>query len=430
MSYITLFQLNNLILNTLDQHLEPHYWVVAEIGEMREAQKGHCYLDLVEKEGPHLTAKMKAVIWAYDYRNLKGFFQTVTGKRLQPGMKILAKVGVQFHEVFGLNLQIRDLDPNFTLGERARHRQQVIDRLSQEELLHSNKQLVLPLVPQRVAVISAETAAGYGDFMDQLINNEWGYRFEVSLFKSIMQGTEAVPSLASALEKVYQQDSLYDLLVIIRGGGSQVDLDCFDSYQVAAAVAKSPLPVITGIGHERDQTVVDLVAHTSLKTPTAVAEFLLSGMKTVDLELNDLGQRLRLSVVSQLQGHQSKLQRLSVNLGHFTKALLQRQHHQHAIYAQRLSSAARRVLQENRFMLQQTENFLAQYPQKLLQQERRLLSSLEGKIKLADPHNILKRGFSITYKNGMVVKKGEEVKPGDELVTKTQTTDIRSKVHE
>ncbi|MDH3710995.1 MAG: exodeoxyribonuclease VII large subunit [Cyclobacteriaceae bacterium] len=428
MSYITLFQLNTLIQSTLEQQLQPFYWAVAEISELRVAPKGHCYLELVEKDGEHLTAKIRANIWAYDYRNLSNFFHNVTGKKLQPGMKILAKVKVEFHEVFGMSLHIRDLDPNFTLGERARQRQLVVERLTREDLLGRNKQLALPLVPQRIAVISAETAAGYGDFMHQLVQNQWGYHFQVKLFKSVMQGTEAVSSINSSLEKIYQQADEFDLLVIIRGGGSQVDLDCFDHYELTAMVARSPLPVVTGIGHERDQTVLDLVAHTRLKTPTAVAEFLLSGMNAVEHELNELSQRLRRAALLQLQTQDHALTKLKGNLEHKSLALIQKMDHRQDLLQQKLVAAIRGVIQHANHELNSIEGVLKSQPLRLLKQEHQLLAALEDKIKLADPRHILKRGFTITYREGKVLKPGEEVVPGEEIETRTQTALIKSKV--
>ncbi len=428
MSYITLFKLNTLIQSTLEQQLQPFYWVVAEISELRVAPKGHCYLELVEKDGEHLTAKIRANIWAYDYRNLSSFFHNVTGKKLQPGMKILAKVKVEFHEVFGMSLHIRALDPNFTLGERARQRQLVVERLTREDLLGRNKQLALPLVPQRIAVISAETAAGYGDFMHQLVQNQWGYHFQVKLFKSVMQGTEAVSSINSSLEKIYQQADEFDLLVIIRGGGSQVDLDCFDHYDLTAMVARSPLPVVTGIGHERDQTVLDLVAHTRLKTPTAVAEFLLSGMNAVEYELNELSQRLRRATLLQLQTQDHALTKLKANLEHKSLALIQKLDHRQDLLQQKLVAAVHRVIQQANHELNSIEGVLKSQPLRLLKQEYQLIAAMEDKIKLADPRHILKRGFTITYREGKVLKPGEEVVPGEEIETRTQTALIKSKV--
>ena len=302
--------------------MERSYWVVAEIGEIRVNQKGHCYLELVEKEGQKLIAKLRGTIWAYDFYNLNNLFRSVTGQPLKTGMKILSRVMVQFHELYGLSLHIKDLDPNFTLGERARHRQLVIDRLTTEGVWHHNKSVSLPLVPQRVAVISSRGAAGYGDFMDQLMNNLPGYKFKVRLFETVMQGEEAVRSVIRSLKQAGSQKHEFDLVALIRGGGSQVDLDCFDDYALALEITKCPLPVITGIGHLRDDTIADMVAHSKMKTPTAVAEFLINGMEAFDQQLNFQADRIKNLAMRQLGDQQTSLFGLLKNLDHSARIAL------------------------------------------------------------------------------------------------------------
>ena len=239
-------------------------------------------LELVEKDDNKVIAQVKANIWAYEYRKLSLKFQAATNESLRPGMKVLLLVAVTFHEVYGLSLNVRDIDPAYTMGEMALKKRKVIERLTKEGLVKLNKSLSLPVVPQRIAVISSPTAAGYGDFFGQLDNNPYGYKFVHTLFPALMQGSGAEQSIISALRKVSQKIDLFDVLVIIRGGGSVIDLNCFDSYDLASEVARSPLPVITGIGHEKDDTVVDITAHTKMKTPTAVAEFLISGLRSFE----------------------------------------------------------------------------------------------------------------------------------------------------
>ena len=424
MGFITLFQLTQTIRQQLEQNLEPHYWVVAEIGEMRVTQKGHCYLDLVEHEGQHLTAKLRGTIWAYDYSNLSSFFKSVTGKPLQPGMKVLVKAAVQYHELYGLSVTIRDIDPNFTLGERARQRRKIIDQLEKEGLMDQNRGLRLPLVPQRIAIVSAETAAGYGDFIKQL--TQYQYAFFPVLFKSIMQGAEAVPSLISALEKVFLKAQAFDVLVIIRGGGSQVDLDCFDNYEVAKMVANSPIPVLTGIGHDRDETIVDLVAHTRLKTPTAVAEFLLSGMSAFDQQLNLLAQRLKVGVMHQIQSQSNRLLQLGSRINYQSRALLQQKRHQQILLQQKLINLTDRYFENGHQKLMELQKSLQHKPIQVVARQRQVLEGLESRLKLGDPQRILARGFSITYKHGEVLKEDNAVEPGDELTTKTSNQTIIS----
>ncbi|MCZ6899868.1 MAG: exodeoxyribonuclease VII large subunit, partial [Bacteroidetes bacterium] len=282
MNHLSLFELNRLIKSALDNNLAPSYWVVCEISDLRENQRGHCYLELVEKEGDEVIAKMRGVIWANNYRNLSTWFYSATGQTLKTGLKILANVQIQFHEIFGLNLNIRDIDASFTLGEKEKQKHIVIDQLIEEGVFEINKTLNFPIVPQNIAIISSPTAAGYEDFINHLKNNQYGYRFTAKLYKSIMQGDEAIPSIIESLHRVNNLVDRFDILVLIRGGGSRVDLDCFDSYDLSSHIAQFPIPVVTGIGHERDESICDLVAHTNLKTPTAVSEFIIN--QVIDFE--------------------------------------------------------------------------------------------------------------------------------------------------
>ena len=428
MQHLTLFQLNQIIKSTLNQQLAPSYWVVAEIGEMRINQKGHCYMEFVEKEEQRLTAKLRANIWAYDFSNLNSLFRSVTGQPLKSGMKILARIMVQFHEVYGLSLQVKDLDPNFTLGERARQRQVVIDRLNQEGIMNNNASLRLPIVPQRIAVVSSSTTAGYGDFMDQLINNQQKYRFQVDLFETIMQGDEAAESIARAMRRAVENKEQFDVLVLIRGGGSQIDLDCFNSYLLASEIARFPLPVITGIGHQRDDTIADLVANTKIKTPTAVAEFLINGMKAFEEQLNFQFEQIKDHASRHLQNQRTQLFGMLKNLGHGAKTLINNNKHALGILKQRLMSGVDSCIKENRSQLLHYQEVLYKQPYVVVSQERRLLQVLETKITMADPENILKRGYTITYLNNQVIKPDTEIREGDELNTKLYAKSIRSKV--
>ena len=430
MQQITLYQLNKLIQETLEQNLDRSYWVVAEIGEIRVNQKGHCYLELVEKQGQRLIAKVRANIWAYDFYNLNSLFRKVTGHPLKSGMKILARAGVQFHELYGLSLHINDLDPNFTLGERARHRQEVIDRLTKEGAMQLNKNLPLPMVPQRIAVISSSTAAGYGDFMDQLVGNLQQYTFEVKLFETIMQGEEAVESVTRALRRVGETKTGFDLVALIRGGGSQVDLDCFDSYSVAVEIAKCPLPVVTGIGHQRDDTIADMVAHSKMKTPTAVAEFLINGMQAFDQQLDFQYNRVRDLTRILLSQQQTRLFGLLKNLDHCARVAVSSNQHRLEMLYQRLGSGARGVLKSGRQKLHQHLEMLQKVPGKVISGKQRELQLLEARVKLADPSNILKRGYSITYLQGSVLKQGIDINPGDEIETHLSSRIIKSNVTE
>ncbi len=405
MESLTLFELNNLIKQVLDLNLSPTYWVVAEIGEMRLNQKGHCYMELVEKEGEIVKAKTKANIWSYTYRNLSGWFESITKQSLQPGLKILAQVEVNFHELYGFSLTVKDIDPNFTLGERARKKQEVIAQLEADGVLDMNQGIPLPLVPQNIAVISSETAAGYGDFMDQLNNNKHHYKFNVKLFKALMQGEKAKDSIIDAMHQINETIEKFEMVVIIRGGGGQVDLDCFDTYDLATHIAQFPIPVITGIGHERDETIADLVAHTKLKTPTAVAEFLING----------------------LENFEGKLDEFFNNIWHYSNEYLSAQNYSlEHLKNQLVYGTKQSLLNANNTIRYLTEK-LRTNPNTFLNKEHAKIELLEKSIALLNPINVLKRGYSITRVNGKVVQK-QKLKKGDLLETEILGSFIESSI--
>ncbi len=405
MESLSLFELNNLVKQVLDLNLAPTYWVVAEIGEMRLTQKGHCYMELVEKKGEIIKAKSKANIWSYTYRNLSGWFESITKQSLQPGLKILAQVEVNFHELYGFSLTVKDIDPNFTLGERARKKQEVIAQLEDDGVLDMNKEIPLPLVPQNIAVISSETAAGYGDFIDQLNNNKYHYKFNVKLFKALMQGEKAKDAIINAMYLIHKAIESFEVVVIIRGGGSQVDLDCFDTYDLAAHIAQFTIPVITGIGHERDETIADIVAHTKLKTPTAVAEFLING----------------------LESFEGKLDNLFNNIWHYSNEYLSGQNNNLDLLKNQLIYGTKQSLHHANNTIDHLTEKAQNNPKIFLEKAHAKIDLLEKSVALLDPINVLKRGYSITKINGKVLKK-QKLKTGDLLETETLGSLIKSKV--
>lgn len=403
---LRLHELSTLIRHVISDALPDACWVVAEIAEAKLNQKGHCYLDLVEKEGDKIIAQMKATIWAYEYRKLNHKFRAATNESLKPGMKVLLMAAVNFHEVYGLSLNVRDIDPAYTMGEMALKKREVIERLTKEGIIGLNKGLPLPIVPQRIAVISSPTAAGYGDFFDQLDNNPYGYRFTHVLFPALMQGAEAEASIISAMKRASQQRDSFDLLVIIRGGGSAIDLSCFDSYPLASRVARFPLPVLTGIGHEKDDTVVDLTAHTRMKTPTAVAEFLISGLRSFEETVMDIQDRLirhteRL-IRDERYGLLTLIQRLNVISIKLTTALSHR--------------------------MKEAEKDLRSHTRQLLQRSGSRLESLEKVIHLLDPENVLRRGYSITHHRGKVLTETSLLGKGSVIETKLYSGTLKSVV--
>jgi exodeoxyribonuclease VII large subunit len=286
---IKLSELNGLVRKVVTDAFPEKIWVIGEISEMKINRNGHCYLNLIEKDEATDTvvAQARATIWSYTFRMLRPYFETTTGQILIEGLKVLVNVSVEFHELYGYSLNIQDIDPTYTLGDMARRRREIIARLTDEGVLDMNKEVEFPLAPQKIAVISSETAAGYRDFTDHLLNNPAGYIFYPKLFPAVMQGSQTEISVIEALDHIYEYEDLFDVVVIIRGGGSQIDLSCFDNYNLAYHITQFPLPVITGIGHEKDNTIVDLVAHTRLKTPTAVAEFLIGEVAGFDQQIEE-----------------------------------------------------------------------------------------------------------------------------------------------
>lgn len=278
---LSLVELNMLVRRSVRACLPDEYWVQAELSDVRSNYSGHCYLEFVQKDSKSnaLVAKARGIIWNNVYSRLKPFFERETGQLFVSGIKVLVKVTVDFHELYGYSLTVVDIDPTYTLGDMARRRKEIISRLESEGILTLNKELELPVLAQRIAVISSATAAGYGDFCNQLEHNPYGFVFYPHLFQAVMQGDKVELSIIAALEKIYQTQEKWDVVVIIRGGGATSDLSGFDTYNLAAHCAQFPLPVLTGIGHERDDTVLDVVSHTRVKTPTAAAEFLINHLR-------------------------------------------------------------------------------------------------------------------------------------------------------
>lgn len=286
--YITLSTLNLQIKDALNKSFPYKVWVVAEISEVRRNTNGHCYLELVETKDGQKIAQMKATIWAGKFKEISKKFTTETGESIRKGISILLLATVRFHELYGLSLDISDIDPSYSMGDLARKKRETIKRIKKEGLWELNKSKHLPEVIQNIAVVSSPTAAGYHDFCSCLDNNPYRYKFTYQLFPAIVQGAEAVYSVPQALKKIEKYADYFDVIVIVRGGGSQLDLSCFDSYEIASQITISSLPVITGIGHERDDTVSDMVAHLKLGQPRAVAEFIINKARDFELSIDDI----------------------------------------------------------------------------------------------------------------------------------------------
>ncbi len=392
----SLSELGKCIKMTLKTAFSEPVWVRAEISEMHENVSGHCYLDLIEKadDTDVLVAKQKATIWAFTYRMLKPYFESETGATLRAGMKVLLLCEVEFHEVYGVSLNVRDIDPAFTVGEMAVRRAEIIRRLTDDGIVDMNKQQPLAPVPQRVAVISSATAAGYGDFCDQLRNNVFGYTFYTKLFPATMQGAQTEQSVVAALDKICDFIDNFDVVVIIRGGGATSDLVAFDNYNLALHCAQFPLPIISGIGHQRDESVVDLVAHTRVKTPTAAAEFLVARINDFEKNIDEMAQNVAFSAREVVHDELLRLQQRIARLG-----------------------VVQRVCVRHDAALQHLTMRLRNAAKMAISSEEKRMALVEKSIEYADPATLLQRGFTLTTKHGKIVKSVCDVAPGDIVTT-------------
>jgi exodeoxyribonuclease VII large subunit len=323
----SLSELNGLVKDTIKIAFPQTYWLRAETSDVRvNASSGHCYLEFVEKDstGNSIIAKARGSIWAKTFWKVKAYFEQTTGQSFASGIKVMVKVSIEFHELYGYSLNVVDIDPTYTLGDMARKRLEIIERLKTEGVFTLNKELTFPTLPKRIALITSPTAAGYEDFLNQLNNNKSGYVFSVKLFPAIMQGDRTESSIITALEQVYDEEDKFDVVAIIRGGGATSELSCFDSYMLAAHCAQFPLPIITGIGHERDESIVDMVANTRMKTPTAVAEFLINKMDEAWETVSSLSDLLTKRVKDTISTEENLLKLLSSRLPDIAKQSIER----------------------------------------------------------------------------------------------------------
>lgn len=408
MESLSLYELGRLIRHTLNAGLPDAYWVQAELSEVREAYNGHCYVELVQKaeRGNALLAKARGTIWANIYKMLKPYFENATGQRFTAGIKVLLQVTVDYHEQYGLSLTVHDVDPTYTLGDMARRRREILAQLEEEGVLTLNKEIDFPVLPQRVAVISAAGAAGYGDFCDQLTSNPYGFVFYPKLFPAVMQGDRVEETVIAALDRIAAERDQWDVVVIIRGGGATSDLSGFDTYPLAANCAQFPLPIITGIGHERDDTVLDMVAHTRVKTPTAAAEFLVASLADAATRLDTLVSSLTIGITERMHREDRRVEQL----------------------AQRLPSLFALVQAKQLHRIEQLENSLRTSLANTMLRHTHRLQLIEKTIEGASPQLMLQRGYSITRCNGRVVSDVASLPEGALLTTEFADGEVNSSV--
>lgn len=394
------------------------YWVRAEISEIRENSNGHCYLELIEKDssGKLIVAKSRASIWADTYRMIKPYFVKETGQELKSGMKVMVQVSISFHELYGFNCAIRDIEPSFTIGDLAKKRQEAIRQLQEDGIWDMNRTLNLPIPLNRIAIITSSTAAGYGDFIDQLTRNKQGYRFRTFFFPATMQGDGAAKSIINALDNIYEQQEQFDAVAIIRGGGATTDLLAYDEYELAACCAQFPLPIITGIGHDRDQSVVDMVANTRCKTPTAVAAFLIEQMDETASALLSLKESLKSLVNKNFEDAHSRLKNDALAFSQRINILLREEKQEMERKQSKVRYTISLLLMRQVQRIKEANNRIRNVINGKISEEKHHLAISEKAIHLLSPEYILKKGYSLTVKEGKIVKSHTELNKGD-LIT-------------
>lgn len=426
---LSLYELNQLVRQAISLTLTEEYWVEAELSEARE-NGGHLYMELVEKDehGNTPLAKASAKCWRSAWAVLRPKFERQTNMRLRAGMKVMLRVYPQFHETYGFSWIVTDIDPTYTLGDMARRRLEIIKILKEEGVFELNKQLPLPMFAQRVAVISSETAAGYGDFCNQLRGNAYGFSFSVTLFHAIMQGEGVEQSVVEALNRIYDSVDSFDCVVIIRGGGASSDLSGFDSLALAENIANFPLPVITGIGHDRDETVADMVAHSKVKTPTAAAALLIDNLCGVMNRIDTAKQRIYNQVRMLMQTEKQRILRISQLVPTLFSVVTTREEARLERIFQRMSTACLSSMAEKGNHISLLESRLLMNVERKVQAEHHRLELLEQRLSALDPQVLLKRGYSITTLNGKSVVDATALKSGDVIKTRFANGTISSVV--
>lgn len=436
----SLYELVSSVRRCLEASFDGKYWVRAETSDVRRTgSSGHCYLELLEKgKDGGVRAKVRASIWGATYQSIDHSFRQAGLQSLTSGMSILALVQITYHEQYGLSLNIVDIDPSYSLGDIARLRMETIARLKRENIFTDNKSLPLPRLLLRLAIISSPTAAGLGDFLDQLNSNRYGLRFYTSLIGAQMQGDGTGQSIIRALYRIINNSEHFDAVIIIRGGGAVSDLRAFDSYDLCSACAQFPLPILCGIGHERDESVLDLVAHTSLKTPTAVAEYLIHRHYSELNLTNELAQRLTQATARLSIERARVLDAMTSRLPNITGRVLQSEHRRLSATQYQLSSIARRQVVERKQLLTSQHTMLSYISRKnLIREQERIahtserirmplrmqlermaqrIEQYDQAIRLAHPDNILRRGFALVSHKGAIVTQADSLRPSDEIM--------------
>lgn len=448
-SSFTLLELLRKIKKTVNTVFEPSVWVRAEINNVSEASSGHCYLELIQKaqDSDIIIAQAKASIWSSNYSYIKNYFESITKTKFQKGIIVLIKISIDFHEKYGFSLNIRDIDPNYTVGDLVRQKKVIIDKLKKDGIFDMNRNLELENVIQSIAIISSVNAAGYEDFINHINNNKYKLKFNIKLFQADMQGVKTEETVINSLIEIYNDNINFDAVVIIRGGGSKTDLSYFDNYNIASYISQFPIPILSGIGHDRDESIVDMVANKNFKTPTAVADFIIENNLIFENYIDNIYKQIINISKEIINSNNTKL--LNYNIKTLKiRDLLNNEIKNNSELSQRLKMAIKDFfnnsfksieIHKNNLKLLALQNYssenikLNNYEEKLLLSNKHffdnkinILNSYEVKINFMNPNNILKRGFSISKINGKIISTNSVIKSGDKLETITADKSINS----
>lgn len=429
MDRLTLYELNSLVKETIELTFTQQFWVEAELADATE-RRGHLYLDLVQKDEHSATpiARASARCWASVWASVRPRFERTTRQRLTAGMKVLLRVYPQFHQAYGFSWIVTDIDPTYTLGDMQRQRQEIIDRLKRDGVFDMQRELTLPMFCQRIAVISSATAAGFGDFCNHLQHNDYGFHFAVELFPAIMQGEQVEPTVISALDSINSRIDDFDCVVIIRGGGATVDMSGFNTLLLAENVANFPLPIITGIGHDRDESIIDMISFMQVKTPTAAAAFLIERLLNVSERITAATGSITRCVQEKLEYERIRLTALSTRIPILFSLTKTRQLSIIDSLTQRMTAAVQQDIRQRQHQLQIAAQRLAPATQRTMQQEQHRLQMLTQRTAALDPAAILRRGFSMTLCNGRFVTDASQMKNGDIMETRLANGTVLSRV--
>ena len=450
MQIFTLKQVVSSIRKTIEERYQAEYWVKAEMHKLGQTKSGHCYPELLEKENGKIVAEIRGIIWKHNFDRINQRFIQVVKEPLKEDTTLLMKVKINFHEIYGISLQIQDIDPNYALGELHRERLETLRRLKKEGLINANQQLSFPLLPKRIAVISADSSKGLSDFMKVLNENEWGYSFFTMLFPAYLQGDQATSSIVAQLESIKKVMHHFDIVVIVRGGGGEVGMSCYNEYELCKNIASFPLPVLTGIGHSTNLTVAEMISFRNAITPTELGDFLLQAFHNFSVPLKDAAKSIRVSSVQLLKEANYDLSSLTASFHRESKQRIQSEKHSVVSASDRLVVVANKSIEHekrtliskqekavsgSKYLLQDQDNLLQRLferlPERTYQSIERATNDilrLETSIKLLDPINVLNRGYSITTFNGKTLSEKNVVEPGDKITTRTANFTLQSEV--